>query len=307
MSREEKKEGDREKGVFWELEKKDVIRLLMAVGGMFLYSVGVNNFIVPANLYNGGMLGISQILRTLLIQYTDFQMGGTDVAGIINFVLNIPLFFLAFFSISRGFFLRTVICVLSQTVFLTLIPVPAVPIVEDTLTASLIGGILTGAGVGFALRGGGSSGGMDILGIFFTKRYQDFSVGKLSLGVNIAIYLICVLLFDIQIVIYCVIYTAISALILDRTHAQNISTEVYIFTKEDPQKVMDYILKDLVRGATYWEAKGGYTQEKTNIVFTVISKHELAALKRRLKQVDPVAFLVSKENVGIEGKYMKHL
>lgn len=293
--------------MFWELEKKDIIRLLTAVGGMLLYSVGINNFIVPANLYSGGMMGISQILRTLLIRYTDFHMGGTDIAGMINFVLNVPLFFLAYYSISKGFFLRTIVCVLSQTAFLTLIPIPSVPIVEDTLTASLIGGILTGAGIGFSLHGGGSSGGVDILGIFFTKRFQDFSVGRLNLSVNIGIYLVCALLFDIQVVIYCIIYSSINALILDRTHTQNISTEVFIFTKEDPQKVMDYILKNLVRGATYWEAKGGYTQEKTNIVFTVISKHELTALKRRLKQIDPAAFLVSKENVGIEGKYMKHL
>ena len=86
--------------MFWELEKKDIIRLLTAVGGMLLYSVGINNFIVPANLYSGGMMGISQILRTLLIRYTDFHMGGTDISGMINFVFNVPLFFLAYYSIS---------------------------------------------------------------------------------------------------------------------------------------------------------------------------------------------------------------
>ena len=107
--------------------------------------------------------------------------------------------------------------------------------------------------------------------------------------------------------IYCIIYSAASSLALDKTHTQNISTEVFIFTKEDPQRVMAYILTDLVRGVTYWEAKGGYTNQDTNIIFTVISKHELSALKHKLRQVDPAAFLVSKENVGIEGKFEKHL
>lgn len=291
----------------WGLEKRDLPRLFTAIAGMFVFSIGINIFVVPAELYNGGVLGISQILRTLLIRYAHLSFGSVDVAGLINLLFNIPLFFLAYRSISRGFFVRTLICVISQTMFLTVIPIPAVPLVEDTLTASLIGGIVTGAGIGLALKNGGSSGGMDILGVYFTKRRQDFSVGRLSLTVNLFIYLACALLFDITLVIYCIIYTAVSTLIMDRTHSQNISTEVFIFTKENPDQIMTYILKELIRGATYWEAKGGYTEETTNIIFTVISKHELTALKRRLRVLDPQAFVVSKEHVGIEGKFVKHL
>ncbi len=280
---------------------------MTAVLGMLIFSLGINIFIVPAELYNGGVLGISQIIRTLLIRYGNFNFHGVDVAGIINLVLNIPLFFLAYRFISKKFFFRTLVCVISQTFFLTAIPVPVVPLVEDTLTASLIGGIIAGSGIGLALRCRGSSGGLDILGIYFTKKYQDFSVGRLALLVNLAIYGACALLFDVTVVIYCVIYTSISTLMMDKTHTQNISTAVFIFTKQDPEGVMRYILEELVRGATYWEAKGGYTEQKTNIIFTVISKHELMALKRKLRQLDPQAFLVSKEDVGIEGKFVKHL
>ena len=291
----------------WGLEKRDLPRLFTAVAGMLVFSVGINLFVVPAELYNGGVLGISQILRTLLIRYAHLNFGSVDIAGLINLLFNIPLFFLAYRSIGRGFFVRTLICVISQTMFLTVIPIPAVPLVEDTLTASLIGGIVAGAGIGISLKNGGSSGGLDILGVYYTKRRQDFSVGRLSLSVNLFIYLACALLFDITVVIYCIIYTAVSTLIMDRTHSQNISTEVFVFTKEEPDQIMDYILKELVRGATYWEAKGGYTEETTNIIFTAISKHELSALKRRLRILDPQAFVVSKEHVGIEGKFVKHL
>ena len=291
----------------WGLEKRDLPRLFTAVAGMLVFSVGINLFVVPAELYNGGVLGISQILRTLLIRYAHLNFGSVDIAGLINLLFNIPLFFLAYRSIGRGFFVRTLICVISQTMFLTVIPIPAVPLVEDTLTASLIGGIVAGAGIGISLKNGGSSGGLDILGVYYTKRRQDFSVGRLSLSVNLFIYLACALLFDITVVIYCIIYTAVSTLIMDRTHSQNISTEVFVFTKEEPDQIIDYILKELVRGATYWEAKGGYTEETTNIIFTVISKHELSALKRRLRILDPQAFVVSKEHVGIEGKFVKHL
>ena len=272
----------------WGLEKRDLPRLITAITGMLVFSIGINIFVVPAELYNGGVLGISQILRTLLIRYAHLNLGSVDIAGLINLLLNIPLFILAYRSISKGFFVRTLICVISQTIFMTVIPIG-------------------GAGIGIALQSGGSSGGMDILGVYYTKRRQDFSVGRLSLTVNLFIYLACALLFDITVVIYCVIYTAVSTLIMDRTHSQNISTEVFIFTKEPPEQIMNYILKDLIRGATYWEAKGGYTEETTNIIFTVISKHELTVLKRKLRILDPQAFVVSKEHVGIEGKFVKHL
>ena len=205
---------------------------------MLIFSMGINLFVVPAELYNGGVLGISQIIRTLLIRYAHLHFGSVDIAGLINLLFNIPLFFLAYRSVSKSFFVRTLICVVSQTMFLTVIPIPAIPLVEDTLTASLIGGIVAGAGIGIALQSGGSSGGMDILGVYYTKRRQDFSVGRLSLGVNLVIYLACALLFDITVVIYCIIYTAVSTLIMDRTHSQNISTEVFIFTKENPQQII---------------------------------------------------------------------
>lgn len=292
---------------FEDFVGKDWRKLLTCMGGMLLFSLGVNLFIVPAGLYNGGMLGISQIIRTILTRYAGFDFGGRDVAGMINMALNVPLFFLAFRYISKGFFVRTLVCVISQTFFLTLIPVPAEAIVDDMLTASVMGGIIAGCGSGLALRSGGSSGGLDILGMYCTKKFQGFSVGRLCLSVNICIYMTCAILFDIKVVIYCVIYTVFSTLILDKTHIQNICTEVFIITKEEPQKVMEYILKDLERGATYWEAKGGYTGEQTHIIFTVVSKYELVALKRRLKIVDPHAFLVDKEEVDIDGRFVKHL
>ena len=87
--------------LFWE-------RNAMVIVGMLLFSMGINFFIVPAQLYNGGVLGISQIIRTILTTYLSLSFGGTDIAGIINLILNIPLFVLAYCSIGRNF------CVINQ-------------------------------------------------------------------------------------------------------------------------------------------------------------------------------------------------
>lgn len=286
--------------LFWE-------RNAMVIVGMLLFSMGINFFIVPAQLYNGGVLGISQIIRTILTTYLSLSFGGTDIAGIINLILNIPLFVLAYCSIGRNFFWRTVICVISQTIFLSVLPIPATPFVKDALTASMMGGILAGTGIGVALRFGGSSGGMDIVGMFFTKKYKNFSVGKVSLTVNAIVYGICAVLFGMPTAIYSIIYSAVSMLMTDRAHTQNINTEVMIFSKKEPKAILDYIVTQFKRDATWWEAKGGYTEGKTYMVLTVLSKYESEHLKRALKEIDDKAFVVAKEGMHVVGKYEKHL
>ena len=243
----------------------------LATVGMLLFAMGINLFIVPADLYNGGLLGISQILRTLLVRYLHWFSCTTDIAGVINLLLNVPLFILAYISISKSFFARTLICVVSQTVFLSFIPIPTTPIVSDCLTASIIGGIMAGSGIGIALRSGGSSGGMDIVGMYFTKKYKDFSVGKVSLVVNCMVYGICGILFGLPTAIYSIIYSAVSTLMTDKAHVQNINVEVMIFTKEAPEQIVECIVREFHRDATWWEAKGGYTEGKTYMVMTILS------------------------------------
>lgn len=285
---------------FWE-------RNAVAVAGMLIFSAGINLFIVPADLYNGGVMGISQIIRTLLIRYFHIFSGSTDIAGIVNLILNIPLFILAYVSIGKGFFVRTVVCVVSQTIFLSTFPIPGSPIVGDALTASIIGGIICGIGIGIALRSGGSSGGMDIVGMYFTKKYKDFSVGRVSLAVNVCVYCVCAVMFGVQTAIYSIIYSVVSMLLTDKTHTQNINTEILIFTKKEPKEILDYIVQEFERDATWWEAKGGYTESKTYMVVTILSKYECAHLRRELKMIDENAFVVVKEGMNIGGKYEKHL
>ncbi len=289
------------------LSKKFWQHILVAIAGMLLFAMGINLFIVPADLYNGGILGISQILRTVFVRYLNWFSGTTDIAGIINLLLNLPLFALAYVSIGKSFFVRTLVCVVTQTIFLSFIPIPKSPIVADALTASMIGGIMAGSGIGIALRSGGSSGGMDIVGMYFTKKYKGFSVGKVSLAVNCIVYGICAVLFGLPTAIYSIIYSTVSTLMTDKAHIQNINVEVMIFTKEAPEQIVDCIVKEFQRDATWWEAKGGYTEGKTYMIMTILSKYECEHLRPKLKKIDDKAFIVVKEGMHIAGKYEKHL
>lgn len=289
-------------------QKRDELKkLILAIFGTLVFSLGVNLFIVPIGLYNGGFVGIGQIVRTILVQYAHMNFGSFDIAGLIYFVLNVPLFLLAYHSLGRGFLIKTVICVIFQTIFLTVIHSPAVPIIEDQLTACFIGGIIAGWGVGITLKNGASGGGQDILGIYFTKKMKNFSVGKMGLIVNFMVYAACALLFDLTTVIYSVIYTAILSIVLDKTHSQNILTEVNIYTKHKSEEIRQFILEQMGRGSTYWSARGSFTESDTSVICTIISKYEVNQLLRHIHSIDSGAFVVLKEHVEVDGYFFKKL
>lgn len=291
---------------FKKLINKDELKnMVIALFGIFLFAAGINLFIVPVGLYNGGFVGFAQILRTILVDYAHINVGDTDIAGIISFLFNIPLFFLAFFGVSKEFFVKTLICVTFQSVCLTAIKIPLVPIIDDTLSACIIGGIVAGGGTGIALRAGASGGGQDILGVYFTRKLGNFSVGKMGLIINFIVYGICLFMFDISVVIYSVIYTVVLSMTLDKVHVQNICMGVTVFTKTDTVAIRRYIQEELNRGCTYWQGKGGYTDDTTHIIYAVIDKYEYGAFKKRIHEMDEDAFVVSNEDVAVEGRFVK--
>lgn len=286
--------------------RDEIWRFFLVAFGTIVFSCGINLFITPLGLYNGGVLGISQISRTILVDYLHIPLGpNIDIAGIIYFLINIPLFFLAYKGVSRLFFFKTVLSVTLTTFIITIIPVPDPLIIEDTLTSCIIGGLMYGSGVGVCLYAGGSGGGTDILGIYLSKIYRNFSVGKVSIGLNAIIYLICALVFNLETAIYSIIYAALSSFTVDRVHSQNIMVQATIFTKVDG--IAQPIMNVIQRGVTEWKGDGAYTHEDTNILVTAISKYEINLLRRQVHSLDPQAFIIYNKLLNIDGNYVKKL
>ena len=103
-------------------------RLFVAVAGTALYAVGMNLFVVPHGLYTGGVMGICQVIRTLLMRYTSLPLQNFDISGIIYYIVNIPLFFIAMKKLGKVFFTKTLVCVTAMSFFLSVITVPKVPV-----------------------------------------------------------------------------------------------------------------------------------------------------------------------------------
>ncbi len=276
----------------------------MILVGSALFAASINLFVVPVNLYNGGIVGLSQIIRSVLVSRMGMRFS-FDIAGVINFLINVPLFFMAFRSLSRKFFLGTLLSLITQTVCFSLIPIPVVPILDDVLASLIIGAIVGALGIGMTLVSGASGGGTDIVGVYAALHWKAFSVGKIQLLFNALVYSLCAFLFDLPIAIYSIIYAAVYSFVLDKVHLQNIEMSLMIFTKNP--EIKNRILKDFVRGVTYWKGLGAYTQTETEVLVTIVSKDEVNELRRMITQLDPKAFIIVNEGLQITGNFIKRL
>lgn len=288
------------------LTKKNMVELAWALAGTTLFSLGVNIIITPLGLYNGGFMGMAQLIRTGLVQGLGLSfLGQVDIAGIIYYIINIPLFIWAWKEMGKRFLVSSLITVSVQTLWMTFVPIPKEPIIADYLTACIVGGLVVGTGVGMVLRGRSSGGGQDIVGVVCTKKYPGFSVGKITIMMNACIYAVCLWMFDIEIVVYSLIYTTVLALACDRMHVQNINISAMIFTKQDG--IDKAVMQEMGRGVTKWEGVGAYTNEGTHILYIMISKYEIEQLKEIIHRVDPQAFIIMNEGSSVLGNFEKRL
>ena len=274
------------------------------LAGTLLYSIGMNLFVVPAGLYTGGIMGLSQLLRTLLIHVTG-RTPRFDIAGLINYAINLPILLYAWRRLDRGVVLKTLLSVTGSAVFLSLIP--HIDILSgDQLARCLIGGMLCGCSIGLTLWMGGTSGGMDVVGMMLLKSGSHTSIGHVNLIWNLLLYSVCAAAFSLSTAIYSILFSFVSTTVIDKLHMQNINVEVTVITKVRSPEMEREILVDLHRGVTRYEGVGEYTGQPVQI-FYILSKYEIGRLRAIIRKYDPHAFIVAKDGAVIYGNYKKKL
>lgn len=271
----------------------------------FLYSLGMNLFVVPAGLYTGGIMGLSQLVRTLVLHLTGWKPG-LDIAGLINYALNLPLLLIAWKQLDRRVVFKTLLSVTGTALFLSLIPQRDI-LSGDELARCLIGGMLCGSAIGIILWMGGTSGGMDLLGMMLIKSGSNTSIGHVNLLWNLILYTICAISFSLSTAIYSILFSFVSTTVMDKLHMQNINVEVTVITKVRSAQMEREILVDLHRGVTRYEGIGEYTGEPVDIFYILASKYEISRLRAIILKYDPHAFIVAKDGAVVYGNYKRKI
>ena len=284
--------------------KDEVMKYVKVTAGSFLFSLGIYLFITPSALNSGGVVGVAQILN-LVLRPLNPNPENLNLTGFMNLLLNVPLYILALRSISKSFCIRTLISILIQMVTLSLLPPIHEAVMPDMLSNCAFGALMSGVGVGLCLQSSSCAGGIDILGVYFSKTKPDFSVGKLSILLNIFVFAIFAYIVDVQSALYSIIFVALMYTVADRVHYQNINISAMIFTK-NPDLKME-ILQRLHRGVTRWDGTGVYTGEHEDILVVALNKYEIRRLEKVIQEVDPQAFVILNEGQKIHGGFEKRL
>lgn len=276
----------------------------LVVVGNVIYAMGVNLVINPVHFYSSGFTGIAQMIRLFLLNVLHIpEIPGLDYMGIIYFAINIPFFLLAYKVMGKKFCLETLISIAMASALLAIIPIPAKPIVSDPMLAAIVGGLGAGVGAGMVLRAGSSQGGQDLIGVCMAKTRPDFKVGTVGIIISFCIYAVCLFIYDIQTVLYSIVFSVVTGLCINRVHIQNIQMQAMIFTKKEG--MVDAVTQRMHRGVTLWEGAGGYTKEDSHILVTVLSKYEEPILQSIIVELDPHAFVIIVENARVIGNFEK--
>ncbi|MBD0383001.1 YitT family protein [Paenibacillus sp. WST5] len=258
---------------------KYVRRILFMLIGSSLFSVGLEIFLVPNNIIDGGIVGISIIISHL----THLPL------GLFLVLLNLPFLLLGYKQIGKTFAFSTLFSVIIMSIGSTLLhPVQAITI--DPLLAAVFGGIILGIGVGLVIRSGGSLDGTEIVAILFSKK-SPFSVGEIVMFFNLFILGSAGFVFGWDHAMYSLIAYYIAFRMIDITiEGLDQSKSVWIISDESEQ-IGDAIAHRLGRGVTYLKGEGAFTGDDKKVIFSVITRLEEAKLKSIVDELDPKAFL----------------
>ena len=271
--------------------KTVLYNLFLIISGIIVFVIGMNSILIPNKLLGAGVSGVAIIIHYLF--------PSADV-GITYFLLNIPLMFLGWFSISKRFMLYTIFGMAFFSLAAVIIKTPPV-FLKDSILVAVFAGVICGAGAGIVLRSLGSAGGVDILATYANKQF-GLRPGLTSFLANTVVIMTGAYFFGLQIALYSLIYLFTSSKTLDAVLTgfnQRLST---IVISDKYKEIAEEIFKKVNRGATFLQAQGAYTGTPKKVIFTITTLTELPKLKNVIFSIDPKAFVVVNSTLEVIGK-----
>ncbi|WP_026887045.1 YitT family protein [Clostridium beijerinckii] len=268
-------------------------RILFMIIGSILVAIGLEIFLIPNNIIDGGMTGIS-IMASYLAKVQ---------LGVFIFLFNLPFVIVGYRQIGKTFAISTIFSVICLSIVVTLLhPVPR--ITQDVLLATIFGGIIIGVGVGLIIRNGGSLDGTEIVAIILEKR-TAFSIGEIVMFFNFFILGISGFLFGWDRAMYSLIAYFIAFKTIDITVEGLNESKAVIIVSDKNNEISEAIMARLGRGITLLDGKGAYSGTETNVIYVVLSRLEIAKLKSIVHGFDEDALVTITSVEGTGKKYAK--
>jgi uncharacterized membrane-anchored protein YitT (DUF2179 family) len=280
------------------MNARGVYSYLGVILGTVIVAAALNWFMVPNGLAAGGVSGVSIILYHLF----DLPVGLTML------VMNIPLLVAGFKMFGRDFGLKTILGSVALSIAVDVFAPYMGSLTQDLTLAAVYGGALSGLGLGITFKFGGTTGGTDIAAAILGK-FTALTVGQSLLVMDFIIITSAGLIFGPEIALYALLTLFVSSRIIDAVQEGVSYAKAGFIISEHADEIAEAIMTEMDRGVTYLSGMGGYSRKERHVLLCVVSRIEIAALKRLVHAHDPNAFVIIadvREVLGEGFKSMAH-
>lgn len=267
--------------------------LLVIIGG-FIAACGLKTILIPNNVSDGGVTGISIVCSELF---------GLPL-GILIIVINLPFIWLGYKKIGKGCGIYSIIGIASLAIGTSLMHRTPAIIEGDTLLVTVVGGIILGFGMGLALRNGGALDGLDILAVLLSRKLP-FGTSDLILFLNIFVFAFGTIVFGLQGAILSAIAYFIASKVVHIVEVGLSGSKTYKIITTEPELMGETISKRLNRNITYREVYGGYSNKKFKEITCVINRLEESRIKDIINEVDESSFVTVYDVADVKGSNFK--
>ncbi len=283
---------------------------LLILVGTFILAAGFVYFISPHKIVPGGVFGIAIVIHHLTKGLFSVWPNGIPI-GLFGLILNIPLTIIGVKVMGPRFGVKTVVGFVFASFFIDMImylrPEGDMPLVDDVLLSSIFGGVLVGFGLGLIFKSRATSGGSDIIAMILAK-YTKLQLGRLMIYVDSAIVLLALAAFkDWHIPLYSLIVIYISGKVIDITLEGVDYNKALMIISDKHEEIRNKLIVDLERGGTYLDGEGIYTGNRKKVIYTVVSRREVAILEEYISKIDPDAFITVTDAKEILGEGFQNL
>lgn len=290
--------------------KKWMIDYLFIIIGSFILASGFVFFVTPHKIVPGGVYGISIVVHYLTKGVFSFWPDGVPI-GLFALMIDIPLVIAGIKILGPRFGVKTITGSVLTATFTDVItwfrPVADAPLVNDVLLSSIFAGVLMGFGLGLIFKSRATSGGSDIIAMIIAK-YTHIQIGRLMIYVDSVIVLFGLLAFgDWAIPLYSWTVIYITGKVIDITLEGADYNKALMIISKQHELIKHKLIVDLDRGGTFLKGEGMYTGEEKRIIYTVVSRREVAVLKEYISNIDPDAFITVMDTKEILGEGFQNL
>ncbi|MDN7242723.1 YitT family protein [Planococcus sp. N028] len=266
-------------------------RLVIIFIASIVVGFAFNMFLLPHEVIAGGVTGIAMILGLATPVNT----------GIWMILLNIPILVVGWMKLGKMFIANSIFSVAVTSIAMIYIPVAKVT--EDALLSSVFGGVIAGAAIGIIIRNYSSTGGLDVISLLLTQK-RDIPLGGLMIALNSIVVFISGFIFSWELAMYTMASIYITGLVIDRIHTRHIKLSLMVVTNKG-EEVKKELLNNLYRGITVVDGEGAYSAAKVKVLYSVITRYELAFVRPLIKAIDPNAFVSISETMEVMGNFRK--